>query len=283
MCRVNDEINLIFIFCFSLDFYHLHEDEIIIEAHVRGLPMPKVYWYKDGLEIVASYRYEISHTEDGQHKLAIYKPNANDSGKYCIKAENSARKVEKVHNVTFTNKESHMHVYGVFSSNPTHKQMVGDTIRRAHEETMKIIAEVQKSDGKKGGGRVRGGYDSIDTGIIRDSKTKLTFSTHLRDRTSLSGGTVKLLCSVNGPDPQIRWLKNEAPIEYGPHIKNASKDGIGCIQIENVTPEDSGEYKCIAKNPHTELSTICKLNVYPVPEDDTLPPTFTRALKGKIL
>lgn len=237
----------------------------------------------------------------------------SDSGKYVIKAENKVKKEENVHVVTFTSKESHMHVFGIFHADPKKHHVAHDTIRKAHEETMQIIADVGKTDttstetaaveetqpepeaaepepegdtkepaakGKGGkekkgkGGKVR----PIETMV--PLKNKLVLSTQLTNRTVGAGQKVKLSCCVQGPEPTMKWQKNGLPMAFGPKIKNLSRDGLGVLEFVNPVIDDSAEYTCICKNPWSELSTSCQLTVYNTNISADVPPTFTRPVKG---
>lgn len=222
-------------------------------------------------------RYGIEVLDNGFHRLTVCKPLASDSGKYLIKASNDVKRVDMVHNVTFTGKDSHLHVYGIFHSQKPHERA---TIQKAHDETMAIIAEVTKKE-NKGGSKYRGGDATSQANV----KNKLIWGTILRDRTSVSGTKVKLVCTVVGPDPQMRWFKNDNPVAFGPKIRNGTHENLGTIEIISVSTEDSGAYKCVAKNGTNEISTMCNLNVYSRSEPDSadLPPTFTVGLRGNFI
>ena len=57
--------------------------------------------------------------------------------------------------------------------------------------------------------------------------------------------TARLLCSVTGnPRPRIEWTKEDGPL---PNNRTAVTD-LGEMLIKNVGLEDSGRYKCSARN-----------------------------------
>lgn len=259
--------------CFS-DFYHSHDDELILECHVRGEPKPTVTWYKDGLEIYPNLRYDIQNLEHDFHRLSIHKPLASDSGKYVAKARNSVKQVEMEHTITFSGKESHLHVYGIYHSDPKRVHEM-DTIRKAHEETKKLIAEAGKKEGK--GSKTARSYQEMV-----NPKNNIYWASVLRDRTALEGTKVKLVCSVMGPDPQMKWFKNDNPVVFGSKIRNASRDGLGSIEIMKAVEDDSGTYKCVAKNGNNEISTVCQMIIYSKSSktEATLPPTFVMGVRG---
>ena len=52
-----------------------------------------------------------------------------------------------------------------------------------------------------------------------------------------SGGQIQLVCSVSGVPATLSWLRNGQPVGYGPNFN-----------LNNVRPEDQGEYVCRAEN-----------------------------------
>lgn len=98
------------------EFYRNVEDDLILEAHVRGVPEPKILWYKDGNEINAAMdsRYDFSTDHDGGYLLRIHKPNAEDSGLYACEAVNTVGKAKVMHKVNFTDLERHTHPQFVY-------------------------------------------------------------------------------------------------------------------------------------------------------------------------
>ena len=98
------------------EFYHIAEDDLILDAHVRAVPEPKVVWYKDGIELTAATdsRYDFSTDHDGGYKLRIHKPTSEDSALYACEAENSEGKAKVTHKVIFTELERHTHPQFVY-------------------------------------------------------------------------------------------------------------------------------------------------------------------------
>lgn len=117
--------------------------------------------------------------------------------------------------------------------------------------------------------------------LLKAAKNKLSFVTHLTNRVFAEGSKVKLSCVVQGPDPNIRWLKDENPVAYSQRVKNLSRDGLCILEIDKCTPDDSGEYKLIVRNQDSDISSGCSLQVYASAQSSDFAPTFTRALKSK--
>lgn len=96
--------------------YHHTEDDLVLEAHVRGVPEPKINWYKDGIELnkAMDNRYDFCGDHDGGYQFRIHKPNAADSALYACEAVNDSGKVKISHKVNFTNLERHTHPQFVY-------------------------------------------------------------------------------------------------------------------------------------------------------------------------
>lgn len=120
-----------------------------------------------------------------------------------------------------------------------------------------------------------------ETFRIYNTKQNLWFSGQLRDQTAIEGSTIKLFCTVSGPLPMMKWLKNGKPVPWGQTVRNMSGEGIGQVIIERLSRSDAGVYTCLAKNAFNEVETTSNVKVIPkytVPVDDSMKPMFTRIL-----
>lgn len=151
-------------------------------------------------------------------------------------------------------------------------------------------APVKKAERKKlppkeeapssGGGSRRAPPPTIEE-LLKASRAKLSFDTHLTNRVFAAGTKIKLSCVVSGPDPNVRWIKNEQPIVYSPRCRNVSNQtGLCVLEITNCTIEDSGHYTCIVRNQECGIECSCQVQVYDTKASADLAPTFTRSLKG---
>lgn len=212
----------------------------------------------------------------GVCKLMIYRPSSKDSGKYICKATNDSGEVEVAHNVEFV-KERKYHVHGVFHAHGEIQKEKEEQARRAMEEAMKSKQEYDKKRGGEGGERrIR---SSAEEPVA--TKNKLKFASQLRDRIALEKAKVKLACNIIGPNPNVRWMKDDGPLVWGPKIRNLSSENVASIELTEVTSENSGVYKCIAKNEHSEIETSCYLKVYSAQsEGDEQAPMFVLPMRG---
>lgn len=124
-------------------------------------------------------------------------------------------------------------------------------------------------------------YES-ETFRIYNNKNKLWFAGGLRDQTVIEGSKFKMLCTVAGPQPIIKWLKNGKPLSWSNIIRNLSGEGIGHVIFDKVAKSDAGVYTCSAKNQFSsECVTESKITVIPKIDVPTTPdskPFFSAVL-----
>lgn len=113
----------------------------------------------------------------------------------------------------------------------------------------------------------------------RESRIGINFPTKLSNRVVAAGSKVKLTCYLEGSDPSIRWFKDDQPVVYSPKLRQNQLNGLCSLEFTSVTIEDSGLYKCWARNGSGETSTSATLEVFSSGDSADLSPTFTRSLK----
>ncbi|XP_035774828.1 muscle M-line assembly protein unc-89-like [Anopheles albimanus] len=130
-------------------------------------------------------------------------------------------------------------------------------------------------------GRIPGpiAEETITKPKVLEVKQKLYFEANLKNQTVPEGSHIKLVCSVVGPQPSIKWFKNNIPLAWSKNVKNDTKLGVGAIHIISAELNDSGTYKCVASNPSGEVETSCKVTVFPIPEKQYVAPSFVRNVK----
>lgn len=247
-----------------------------IEVHCHGTPRPKIKWFKDSVEVTPSFKYTLLEEAHGVHKLEVYKPAAKDSGKYVCKAENKVDCVEITHNVQFIGKPKHFHLHGLHSAHSGLLKEKEDAARRAMEDALKAKEEYEARRTGKLPPRVR---EEPQPNVSQ--KDRLKFATQLRDRTALVGNKMKFSVSVIGPDPNIRWYKGDVPIQFGPNIRNTTAEGLSVVEMMRLSTEQTGEYRCVARNNFSEVTSSCYLKVYDaLCEGDQEAPLFVLSIRG---
>lgn len=262
--------------------YSILVDELILEVAIRGNPQPSFVWKKDGEPVKEDDRIVFHEEKDNVYQILIHRPVAEDSGKYTVIANNSEGKKEVSHIVNFVSKSENSRptMFGIFHKGSVVKPEDSSLEEIIHppkppkkegEEDEKKGPKVQKEMGS-------GGTKATHFGALKHLK----FVSQLRDQFVMEGSTVKLQCYLDGPQPTMKWFKNEKPVAWGQTVVNKSRDVHGCCEIIKITMQDAGEYSCVAKNPYNEIETKCKVTVYRNPArggDQTLvKPTFTRVM-----
>nr|XP_043067008.1 muscle M-line assembly protein unc-89 isoform X2 [Drosophila bipectinata] len=299
--KVNTDVQPVFIRSLK-ETYHLNTNELILETAVRGQPTPEVQWFKDSIEIQSGGRYQLLEHQDGTCELIIDRPDNKDSGKYVVKAESRAGKMEISHYVLFEGQAHHIadNIHGVFHAD---KSLLRPKEAEKPAEKKPAPAAEPESEAEDGKGKRRGKKDDEDPGSSayasdyasdtaslsskrREKNIAIHFSTSMRDRVVAEGSKVKISCFLDAKEPQVKWFKDEEPIQNGPKIRGRYSEGLCLLEIMSATEEDNGEYKCWGRDETGEASTSCRLEVYADPGTGDVPPTFTRNIKdtmhGKI-
>lgn len=288
----------------KIEIYHLNTNELVLETGIRGQPIPQVQWSKDNFEIKNGGRYQILQHQDGTCELIIDRPDAKDSGKYLVRAENSAGKSEITHTVLFEGKAYHIaeNIHGVFHADKSLlRAKAAEDEKAAPSKGAAAESDAEDKEGKgKTKARARKAKKeeeeatsstteiASDTGSLkkREKVIGIHFATSVRDRVVAEGSKVKLSCFLESKEPQVKWFKNDEPIANSPKVRGRHSEGLCLLEIASATAEDSGVYKCWARDETGEASTFCKLEVYANPGTGDVPPTFTRNIKdtyhGKI-
>lgn len=94
---------------------------------------------------------------------------------------------------------------------------------------------------------------------------KPEFKKPLQNLTVKDGEELLLQCIVEAdPEPQISWSKNGNKISSSEIIDLKYKNGVATLKINEVYPEDEGEYVCKATNSVGSTETKCRLTVQPM-------------------
>lgn len=274
-----------------LDQFHLNTNELVLDCHIRGQPMPSVYWMKDGQTIEPDGSFQQFEHEDGSLEFVITNPQRYHSGKYICKAENYMGKTEIGHWVNFEGRDIALddNIHGVFHVDH-HKLKEKEGLERARheaaEEEERALAEAEREAeeaAEEAGREFRKSKPkpiSRSQRILNEVKTRLVMSAPLTNRVAAVGSKVKMSCYVEGHEPHFTWFKNGQPVSYSMTVRNSSRDNLGILEFFDVQLKDTGEYSCIAKNIAGELTTKATLLVYEDVVHAEVAPTFTRGIRG---
>ncbi|XP_019378381.1 PREDICTED: obscurin-like protein 1 [Gavialis gangeticus] len=90
------------------------------------------------------------------------------------------------------------------------------------------------------------------------------FLAYPRTFTVQSGADALLKCQITGdPQPSIAWEKDKAPITPAGRFRVQAEGNMYSLLVSRVTPEDSGQYICKAKNSVGETYAAATLKVEP--------------------
>uniref|UniRef100_UPI00398F6C55 myosin light chain kinase, smooth muscle isoform X2 n=1 Tax=Pristiophorus japonicus TaxID=55135 RepID=UPI00398F6C55 len=114
-------------------------------------------------------------------------------------------------------------------------------------------------------GDCKHGCSCVDGGVIEKSESTgnaPVFKETLKDAQVADGERLLLQCRVVAePPPVVTWTINGKPIKSTKFI-NISQEGSLCtLTIEEVLPEDEGQYKCIAENSAGKMECTCSVTV----------------------
>lgn len=187
-----------------LDVYHAKEKDLIIDCKVRANPRPVVTWQKDNMPIELDERMQQVENLDGVCELIIHQPTVKDSGNYQCTATNSIG----------TQSTSHQVEYAPHPSLPGSRRDSGMSEAASEaptekSEEKKDDASVKGKSGKNklppsskvessGGGSRRQAAPTIEE-LLKASRAKLSFVTHLKNSLFAEGTKIKLSCVVQGP------------------------------------------------------------------------------------
>lgn len=240
-----------------------------------GTPLPKVTWIRNCVELTNTFKYSTIEDAHGVYRLEIYKPTPKDSGQYTIRAKNKIDTIETTYQLQFI-RQQHAHIPGMQIAHSGYLKDKEEAIIQAAEDA--LYAKEQYELIKSGG--FVSPYRKPHAPVLGPSRLK--FATQLRDRTALAGGKVRFACLVIGSDPNIQWLKDDKPIAYGKHVKSLTAEGMTTLDIDKISVDMTGEYKCVASNDKREpVVTSCFMRVFEArQEGDKAEPIFLLSIRG---
>lgn len=256
--------------------YHSSQNDLILDTKVRGNPRPVISWTKDQIPVVLDDRVvQIEHL-DGICELIVNKPTVNDNGVYVCTAQNKLGSQSTTHTVVVDTTQ-----FSRRSSVLSAMQGEEGAAAAGGEGGKKPKKLPKKDDEAEGGGE--GGYERRSRMPDPSPKQMLYFTVNLSNRYVAEGSKVKLQAVIGGPDPTLKWQKDEQNVQYGPRIRNMNRDGLAVLEFTSALPEDSGTYSIIAQNEFCKITTSAVLHVYQPKVNTDVQPVFIRSLKGNLV
>ncbi|XP_067277723.1 myopalladin isoform X2 [Pseudorasbora parva] len=200
---------------------------VTFTCKVVGIPVPKVYWFKDGKQILKkNEHYRKIREGDGTCSLHIEAVTNDDDGNYTVMAANPQGRISC---------SGHLIV------------QTGPVRNRPMVHSQRVRARVQEVEGEP----------------TQERFFRPHFLQAPGDMLAHEGRLCRLDCKVSGlPHPEIMWLLNGKPIYPDlTHRMLVRENGIHSLVIDPLTQADDGTYTCIASNKAGQSSFCLQLKV----------------------
>ncbi|XP_015235562.1 PREDICTED: myopalladin isoform X2 [Cyprinodon variegatus] len=218
---------------------------VTFSCKVLGVPPPKVYWFKDGKQILKkNTHYQKIREGDGTCSLHIESTTSDDDGNYTIMAANPQGRISC---------SGHL----IIQSGPPQSRLTPI-------QSQRVRARIQEVEGEQ----------------TQERFFQPHFLQAPGDMTADEGRLCRLDCKVSGlPNPELMWLVNGRPIypDFN-HKMLVRENGIHSLVIDPVTQTDAGTYTCIASNKAGQSSFSLELKV--VEKERKHPPQFLEKLQN---
>ncbi|NXQ54558.1 MYPN protein, partial [Anthoscopus minutus] len=201
---------------------------ITFTCKIVGIPVPKVYWFKDGKQISKkNTHFKMNREEDGTCSLHIEAATNDDDGNYTIMAANPQGRIScsghlMVQSVPFR---------GRISTTQPH--------------------------------RTRPRVPEGDKEAVQERFFRPYFLQAPGDMVAHEGRLCRLDCKVSGlPTPDLTWLLNGKPVlPDGRHKMLVRETGVHSLLIDPLSQSDAGTYTCLATNKTGQNSFSLELTV----------------------
>ncbi|XP_038678124.1 myopalladin isoform X1 [Scyliorhinus canicula] len=218
---------------------------VTMSCKLMGIPVPKVYWFKDGKQISKkNEHFKMKRDGDGACSLYIESSTNDDDGNYTVMAVNPQGR----------------------NSSSGHLMVQNIPIRG------RIVPSVQSHRTRS---RVSEGEEPVQERFFCPH-----FLQAPGDMIAHEGQICRLDCKVSGlPNPDLFWLLNGKPIL--PDVSHkilVRENGIHSLLIDHLTAGDAGTYTCIATNKAGQSSFSLELSV--VAKEITKAPVFIEKLRN---
>ncbi|XP_053547821.1 myopalladin isoform X2 [Bombina bombina] len=210
-------------------FRVVEETSVTFTCRVVGIPMPKVYWFKDGKQISKKNEHcRMRREVDGTCSLHIDAATNDDDGNYTIMAANPQGRISC---------SGHLLV----QTTPLRQRSVPSILSH----------------------RSRARLAEVDSETVQERFFRPYFLQAPGDMVANEGRLCRLDCKVSGlPAPDIMWILNGKAIRLdASHKMLIRENGIHSLLIDPLVQTDAGTYTCIATNKTGQNSFSLELSV----------------------
>ncbi|NWS18176.1 MYPN protein, partial [Pachyramphus minor] len=201
---------------------------VIFTCKIVGIPVPKVYWFKDGKQISKkNTHFKMNREEDGTCSLHIEAATNDDDGNYTIMAANPQGRISCSGHLMVQS----VPVRGRISTTQPH--------------------------------RTRPRVPEGDKEAVQERFFRPYFLQAPGDMVAHEGRLCRLDCKVSGlPTPDLTWLLNGKPVlPDGTHKMLVRETGVHSLLIDPLSQNDAGTYTCLATNKTGQNSFSLELTV----------------------
>uniref|UniRef100_A0A672H378 Ig-like domain-containing protein n=1 Tax=Salarias fasciatus TaxID=181472 RepID=A0A672H378_SALFA len=218
---------------------------VTFSCKIVGIPVPKVYWFKDGKQILRkNIHYKKIREGDGTCALHIECTTSDDDGNYTVMAANPQGRISC---------SGHL----IVQTGPPRSRLTPIHAQR-------VRARIQEVEGEQ----------------TQERFFRPHFLQAPGDMMAHEGRLCRLDCKVSGlPSPELMWLVNGRPIYSDMYHKMLVREnGVHSLVIDPLTQKDAGTYTCIASNKAGQSSFSLELKV--VEKEMKHPPQFVEKLQN---
>uniref|UniRef100_A0A3B3YB17 Ig-like domain-containing protein n=1 Tax=Poecilia mexicana TaxID=48701 RepID=A0A3B3YB17_9TELE len=218
---------------------------VTFTCKVLGVPPPKVYWFKDGKQILKkNTQYQKLREGDGTCCLHIESTVADDDGNYTVMAANPQGRISC---------SGHL----IVQSGPPRSRLTP-------VQSQRVRTRIQEVEGEQ----------------TQERFFRPHFLQAPGDMMAHEGRLCRLDCKVSGlPSPELMWLVNGRPIYPDlNHKMLVRENSVHSLVIDPLTQNDAGTYTCIASNKAGQSSFSLELKV--VEKEMKHPPQFVEKLQN---
>ena len=265
-----------------------------LKCAVVGKPDPNITWFKDQQQVEESDRIKLKVTSDNTCILHILKSDMDDEGTYTCSATNSAGKDTTSAQVTVNGEGKAPEFTKVLENTevpegspvrlevgvqgkptPFVEWLKGTKLLKSGPrfETQAtgnthtfIITHCRDDDGGiytcKASNKF-GAASCEATLVVAEDTVPPRFTKKLYDSTADAGNTVEFSVKyIGSPEPKVKWFLDDEEVsddDEGMDIE--TEPGSSLLVLEDIAPNDSGQYKCIITNIAGKAVTSAQLRV----------------------
>lgn len=265
-----------------------------LKCAVVGKPDPNITWFKDQQQFEESERIKLKVTSDNTCILHILKSDMDDEGTYTCSATNSAGKDTTSAKVTVNGEGKAPEFTKVLENTevpegspirlevgvqgkptPFVEWLKGTKLLKSGPrfETQAtgnthifFITHCRDDDGGiytcKASNKF-GAASCEATLVVAEDTVPPRFTKKLYDSTADAGNTVEFSVKyIGSPEPKVKWFLDDEEVsddDEGMDIE--TEPGSSLLVLEDIAPNDSGQYKCIITNIAGKAVTSAQLKV----------------------